>query len=105
MRPQDLIRIVRDNEEMPTEEIRSFIAEVSDGTVPDYQVAALLMAIFWRGMTETELSAWTDAMLNSGRVLDLSPIPGRKEKSSRSVSHPVTIVNNRHNSNTGTYLP
>ncbi len=78
MRPQDLIRIVRDNEEMPAKEIRSFIAEVSNGTVPDYQVAALLMAIFWRGMTETELSAWTSAMLNSGRVLDLSPIPGRK---------------------------
>ena len=63
---------------MPEEEIREFIAGVTDGTVPDYQVAALLMAIFWRGMTDEELSAWTDAMLHSGRVLDLSPIPGTK---------------------------
>jgi len=78
VRPQDLIRIKRDDHEMPAEEIRRFIAGVTDGSIPDYQAAALLMAIFWRGMSEGELSTWADAMLRSGRVLDLSPVPGRK---------------------------
>ena len=78
MRPQDLIRIKRDNGEMPVAAIKEFLAGVSDGTLPDYQAAALLMAIFFQGMTDAELSAWTDAMLRSGRVLDLSAIPGVK---------------------------
>lgn len=78
MRPQDLIRIKRDNQEMPADEIRQYIAGVTQGSIPDYQTAALLMAIFWRGLTETELSVWADAMLHSGQVLDLSSIPGIK---------------------------
>ena len=78
MRPQDLIRIKRDNGELPADEIRRFIEGVTRGDVPDYQVAALLMAICWRGLSDAELSVLTDAMLRSGRVLDLSAIPGRK---------------------------
>jgi pyrimidine-nucleoside phosphorylase len=78
VRTQDLIRIVRDDGEMPSEEIYRFFTELHRGDVPDYQAAALLMAIFWRGMGEAELSAWTDAMLHSGRVLDLSSVTGRK---------------------------
>ena len=78
MRPQDLIRIKRDGGEMPEAAIREAIAGVTDGTLPDYQAAALLMAIFLRGMSERELSAWADAMLRSGRVLDLSTVPGTK---------------------------
>jgi pyrimidine-nucleoside phosphorylase len=78
VRPQDLIRIKRDGGELPAEAIRELIAGVTDGSVPDYQAAALLMAIFLRGMNEAELSAWSDAMLRSGRVLDLSSLRGRK---------------------------
>ena len=78
MRPQDLIRIKRDGGQMPAEAIRQFIAGVAEGTLPDYQAAALLMAIFWRGMSEAELTVWADAMLHSGRVLDLSSVPGIK---------------------------
>jgi len=78
VRPQDLIRIKRDGGELPAEAIREFIDGVSSDGVPDYQAAALLMAVFLRGMTEGELSAWAEAMLRSGRVLDLSAIPGRK---------------------------
>jgi len=78
MRPQDLIRIKRDGGEMPEAAIREAIAGVTDGTLPDYQAAALLMAIFLRGMSEQELSVWADAMLRSGRVLDLSSVPGIK---------------------------
>jgi pyrimidine-nucleoside phosphorylase len=78
VRPQDLIRVKRDGGEMPADQIRRFIAGVTDGSVPDYQAAALLMAIFLRGMTDAELSAWAEAMLRSGRVLDLSSVPGVK---------------------------
>ncbi len=78
MRPQDLIMLKRDGKAMPEDAVREFIAGVSHGSIPDYQTAALLMAIFLRGMDDTELSAWADAMLNSGRVLDLSAVPGVK---------------------------
>ncbi len=78
MRPQDLIMLKRDGQAMPPDAVRAFIAGVSDGTIPDYQTAALLMAIFLRGMDDDELSAWADAMLHSGRVLDLSAVPGVK---------------------------
>jgi pyrimidine-nucleoside phosphorylase len=78
VRPQDLIRIKRDDGPMPTAAIKEFIAGVCDGSIPEYQVAALLMAILFRGMNGDELSAWTEAMLTSGRVLDLSRIPGVK---------------------------
>jgi pyrimidine-nucleoside phosphorylase len=63
---------------MPAEAIRHFIDGVTDHSLPDYQAAALLMAIYWRGMTPAELSVWTEAMLWSGRVLDLSMISGIK---------------------------
>lgn len=78
MRPQDLIRIKRDGRRMPAEAIAEFIKGVSDGSVPDYQAAALLMAIFWRGLDAEELSHWAHAMLHSGRVLDLSSIAAKK---------------------------
>ena len=78
MRVQDVIRHKRDGESLADAEIREFIAGVADGSVPDYQAAALLMAIFFRGLEEHELSVWADAMLHSGRVMDLSAISGAK---------------------------
>lgn len=78
MRPQDVIRLKRDRAEIPEEAIEAFIAGVVAETIPDYQISALLMAIFWRGMTERELAAWTKAMVNSGQIVDLSHIPGVK---------------------------
>src|SRR6185295_20074484 len=47
---------------------------VTDGSIPDYQVAAMLMAIFFRGLDDRELAAWADAMTRSGDVIDLSRI-------------------------------
>ncbi len=77
-RVYDLIRKKRDGEVLSGEEIRQVIAGVTSGEIPDYQISALLMAIFLRGLTPEELTVWTDAMLHSGEVLDLSDIPGTK---------------------------
>ena len=75
---QDIIRIKRDGGELPDEAIREFIAGVSTGFVPDYQAAALLMAIFLRGFSPRELATWADSMTHSGEVVDLSGVRGRK---------------------------
>ena len=74
----EAIRRKRDGGMLAPAEIRALIAGVTDGTIPDYQVAALLMAIFFRGLDAAELGPWTDAMLHSGDVLDLAAIPGVK---------------------------
>ncbi|MDY0002690.1 MAG: thymidine phosphorylase [Polyangia bacterium] len=78
MRVQDIIATKRDGGRLSKEQIRAFIQGYTGGSIPDYQAAALLMAILWRGMEPEELSAWTDAMLHSGIVVDLSDLPGVK---------------------------
>jgi len=78
MRTADLIMTKRDGGTMSESDVRAFIRGYTDGDIPDYQAAALLMAIFFRGMQTTEFVAWTDAMLHSGDVLDLSDITGFK---------------------------
>jgi len=72
--PQELIRKKRDGRELSDDELRFWVAGVTDGSLPDYQVAAMLMAIYWRGLGDRELATWADAMLHSGDVLDLSSI-------------------------------
>ncbi|MFT6399081.1 MAG: pyrimidine-nucleoside phosphorylase [Bradymonadia bacterium] len=74
----ELILKKRDGHTLSADEIRTFIGGYTDGSVPDYQAAAMLMAVFFRGMSTEELVVWTDAMLNSGQVLDFSDMPGRK---------------------------
>ncbi len=69
-----LIRKKRDGEVLGGDEIRSFLAGVTTGSIPDYQIAAMLMAVYLRGLDDGELAAWADAMLHSGDVLDLSQI-------------------------------
>ncbi|WP_428266981.1 thymidine phosphorylase [Haliangium sp.] len=70
----DLLRKKRDGESLQPDEIRHFIAGVADDTIPDYQVGAMLMAVFLRGLDDGELGVWADAMVHSGDVLDLSGI-------------------------------
>ncbi len=74
----ELLLKKRDGHTLSTDEIRTFIDGYTAGSVPDYQAAAMLMAVFFRGMTTEELVVWTDSMLNSGEVLDFSEMPGRK---------------------------
>ncbi len=78
MLPAQLIRTKRDGGELSADDIRAFIAAVTDGSLPDYQISAMLMAIFFRGLSAAELAAWADAMTRSGDVLDLSAIPKPK---------------------------
>lgn len=74
----DIIAKKRDGGELSTEEINYVIAGCTNGSIPDYQLSALLMAIVWRGMNLRETCDLTMAMVHSGDVLDLSPISGIK---------------------------
>ncbi|MCP4447825.1 MAG: thymidine phosphorylase [Myxococcales bacterium] len=72
--PQTLIRQKRNGETLSPDELRFFVEGVTSQTIPDYQVSAMLMAIYFRGMADEELAVWADAMLHSGEVLDLGSI-------------------------------
>ena len=69
-----LIRKKRDGGQLNDAEIRAFIAGITDGTIPDYQVSAMTMAIFFQGMADRELAVWADAMTHSGDTVDLAGI-------------------------------
>lgn len=74
----DVIRAKRDGESLDSHVIDQVIRDYTEGTIPDYQMSALLMAVYLNGMDERELPAWAGAMLHSGEVLDLSRVPGVK---------------------------
>jgi len=78
MRTVDLIRKKRDGEELTENEIEFLVQNYTQGVIPDYQMAAFLMAVYYSSMSENEVSALTSAMLNSGERFDLSDIPGPK---------------------------
>jgi len=69
-----VIRKKRDGEKLSREEIIFFIDGVTRGTVADYQISALLMAIYLNGMDDSEQEILTHAMLHSGNTLDFSDI-------------------------------
>ncbi|MDY0177986.1 MAG: thymidine phosphorylase, partial [Bacilli bacterium] len=78
MRMVDIITKKRDGHALNDAEIRFFVKSYTEGTIPDYQASALLMAIVFKGMTKNEIVALTDAMEHSGDVVDLSSIKGVK---------------------------
>ena len=77
-RVADLIRRKRDGGELTRDEISFLVSGYAAGEIPDYQMAALLMAIVLRRLSDTELAALTEAMLYSGKVLEFTEIAGRK---------------------------
>ncbi|MFQ6829160.1 MAG: thymidine phosphorylase [Acutalibacter sp.] len=78
MRMYDIIHKKREGGELTTYEIHFFVQGYTQGEIPDYQASALLMAIFFRGMTQRETAALTLEMARSGDMVDLSSIPGVK---------------------------
>jgi pyrimidine-nucleoside phosphorylase len=78
IRAIDVIRKKRDGVELSRAEIDALIGGYTRGEIPDYQVAAWLMAVLWKGMTRGETASLTDSMLRSGEVLDFSDLPAPK---------------------------
>jgi pyrimidine-nucleoside phosphorylase len=89
---KDLIRDKRDGAALPPPQWRRFVAAVTAGELPDYQVAAFLMAIYFRGMTEEETVALTEALADSGERLTLAPGPYVDKHSTGGVGDKVTLV-------------
>ena len=90
----DLIIKKRDGGELSTEEIKYFVQGVTDGSIPDYQVSSMLMAICLKSLNDRETADLTLAMTHSGRVLDLSAIDGIKvdKHSTGGVADTTTLI-------------
>jgi pyrimidine-nucleoside phosphorylase len=94
MRFVDIIIRKRDGHTLTREQIEFLVAGATDGSVPDYQVSALLMAVVIRGMSGEETAWLTDAMARSGTRIDLTDIPGTKvgKHSTGGVGDKVSLV-------------
>lgn len=92
-RPVDMILAKRAGRAHSAAELEAFIAGYVNGAVPDYQVAAWLMAVCWRGMTDAETADLTLAMARSGDILDLGDLPNTVDKhSTGGVGDKTTVV-------------
>ncbi len=78
IRPAELIQRKRDGEELGADELRELILAYARDEVPDYQLAAFCMAVYFRGLSTAETFALTDAMVRSGETIDLGAAIGRR---------------------------
>lgn len=94
MRPYDIIKKKREGHSLSREEISSFLTDYLKGEIPDYQISAFLMTVFFKGMTSEETVYLTESMLNSGSILDLPDIPGPKvdKHSTGGVGDKVSLI-------------
>jgi pyrimidine-nucleoside phosphorylase len=94
MNPVELIHKKRGGEALSRQELSWLLDGYVAGRIPDYQMSAFLMAVYFRGMTEDETSTFTDVMLHSGVVVDLSNVPGIKvdKHSTGGVGDKVSLI-------------
>jgi pyrimidine-nucleoside phosphorylase len=94
MNPVSLIRKKRDGGTLRRDELHRFITDYVSGKIPDYQMSAFLMAVYFKGMSSEEQATLTDVMLHSGKVIDLSAIPGVKvdKHSTGGVGDKVSLI-------------
>jgi len=94
MRPYDIIQKKRNGHKLNAEEIEFLIAGYTAGEIPDYQLSAWAMAVYFQGMEEEETAKLTETMAYSGATLDLSQIPGRKvdKHSTGGVGDTTTLI-------------
>jgi pyrimidine-nucleoside phosphorylase len=92
--PVELIKKKRNGDPLTREELDALIGGYVRGEVPEYQMAAFLMATYFRGMTPEEAGIFTDLMLRSGEMIDLSTVPGRKvdKHSTGGVGDKVSLI-------------
>src|ERR1700691_268457 len=94
MRTVDLIQRKRDGGELSPEEISYLVDGYTRGEIPDYQMSAFLMAVFFANMTDREVSRLTESIMHAGEMLDLSGIPGVKvdKHSTGGVGDKTTLI-------------
>src|SRR5206468_1207972 len=102
-----LIERKRDGHELTPPQMAEFMRGVTDRTIPDYQIGAMLMAIYLKGMTSREIDDLTSDMVASGDVIDLSSIPGFKadKHSTGGVGDKVTPILGPLVAAAGVYFP
>jgi pyrimidine-nucleoside phosphorylase len=94
MNPVQLIRKKRDGKSLTRTELQDLIGAYVRGELPDYQMSAFLMAVYFSGMGPEESAAFTEIMLHSGEIVDLSSVPGRKvdKHSTGGVGDKVSLI-------------